>query len=97
MQLVELAQHLSRASIKFQFDPMAVGLTQDMTIKYFLNQFQLDLGDSEANLKQKRIEIREFFSKLSEYNSPEKEEEEEEEEGNRGQSMSTNGSLTPAD
>ena len=71
---------------------MAVGLSQDMTIKYFLDEFQLDVGDWEENLKQKKIEIREFFSKLTEPSSLHEKEEE-----NRGQSISTNGSLTPAD
>ena len=54
----ELAEHLCRSSIKFKFDPMAVGLSQNMGIKYFLNEFQLDVGDWEANFEEKKKEIK---------------------------------------
>ena len=36
-QLVELAERLCRASIRFRFDPREVGLNEKMEVKYFLN------------------------------------------------------------
>ena len=47
--MLELAEFLCRASIKFKFDQKAIGLSEDMSIKYFLNEFQLDVGDWEGN------------------------------------------------
>lgn len=36
-QMLELAEYLTRSSIKFDFNPNCLGLSKDMTIKYFLN------------------------------------------------------------
>lgn len=41
-QMVELAESLTRSSIKFAFDPECLGLSKDMTVKYFLKEFNLD-------------------------------------------------------
>lgn len=42
-QLVEVAEYLTRCSLKFDFDPACVGLSKEMTVKYFLNEFTVDL------------------------------------------------------
>ena len=36
-QMIELAEYLTRSSIKFKFNPNCLGLSKDMSIKYFLN------------------------------------------------------------
>lgn len=36
-QMLELADYLSRSTIKFSFDPHSIGLSENMTVKYFLN------------------------------------------------------------
>jgi hypothetical protein len=40
---MEVAEYLTRCSLKFEFDPACVGLTKEMTVKYFLNEFTVDL------------------------------------------------------
>lgn len=37
--MIELAEYLCRASLKFKFDPEALGLNEEMNIKYFLSEF----------------------------------------------------------
>ena len=46
------------------FDPDAIGLTADMNIKYFLNEFAIDLQNWEENLEGLRGEIRSFFKNM---------------------------------
>ena len=40
---MELVDFLTRSSITFEFDPESVGLTSDMTAKYFLKEFSVDM------------------------------------------------------
>lgn len=47
--MVELAENLTRSSIKFVFDPECLGLSKDMTVKYFLKEFNLDFEDQEQH------------------------------------------------
>lgn len=49
-QLLSLAEYLSRLSIRFQFDPAAVGLSHELEVKYFLTEFCIDLENQEENL-----------------------------------------------
>jgi hypothetical protein len=44
-QMLELAEYLTRSSLKFDFNPDYLGLSGSMTIKYFLNEFSLDFED----------------------------------------------------
>ena len=37
--MIELAEYLCRASLKFKFDSEALGLNEEMNIKYFLSEF----------------------------------------------------------
>jgi hypothetical protein len=48
--MLELAEYLCRSSIKFSFDPDSIGLSENMTIKYFLNEFSIDLDNCSKNL-----------------------------------------------
>jgi hypothetical protein len=41
-QMLELAEYLTRSSIRFVFNPECLGLSSLMTIKYFLSEFSLD-------------------------------------------------------
>jgi hypothetical protein len=40
--MLELAEYLSRSSIRFAFEPDCLGLSSELTIKYFLKEFSLD-------------------------------------------------------
>lgn len=40
--MVDLAEDLTRMGIKYTFNPDCLGLSKDMTIKYFLNEFTID-------------------------------------------------------
>jgi hypothetical protein len=60
-QMLELAESLARSSIKFSFDPNCLGLSKDMTVKYFLKEFNLDFDDREEHFEQLRVEITKFF------------------------------------
>lgn len=42
LQMLDLAEYLARSSIKFSFDPSCIGLSKEMNVKYFLNEFSLD-------------------------------------------------------
>jgi len=46
---MELADFLSRSSIAFVFDPESVGLSPDLTVKYFLKEFSVDLENQNKN------------------------------------------------
>ena len=64
-QLLELAEFLSRSSIRFSFDPNAIGLTQNMHIKYFLKEFTVDIEHREENLVELQTDIRAHFRQLT--------------------------------
>lgn len=98
-QLYELVEYLTRSSIKFDFDPDNIGLSKDMTIKYFLNEFSIDLENQEDNLKMLQAEIRAFFVQLcgESYAGKEPRESVESYKCPRLESMSTNGSISPMD
>jgi len=51
-QLIDLTEYLTRLSINFQFNPRSIGLGKDLSIKYFLNEFCIDLENQEANFQQ---------------------------------------------
>lgn len=90
--MIELAEYLCRASLKFKFDPEALGLNEEMNIKYFLSEFQVDANNWEHNLEENKKQICIFFKELTlgldKFEEGEKQ---------RMESISTNGSLTPAD
>jgi hypothetical protein len=47
--MTALAESLTRSSIKFTFDPQCLGLSKDMTVKYFLKEFNLDFEGQEEH------------------------------------------------
>ncbi len=59
--MLELAEYLSRSSIKFVFDPESIGLSENMSIKYFISEFVVDLNSSEENLEKLQKDIKRFF------------------------------------
>ncbi len=63
-QLVELAEFLTRSSIAFTFRPEAVGLSRDLTIKYFLSEFAVDAHSHEEHFPDIRTSIRTHFQQL---------------------------------
>jgi hypothetical protein len=64
-QMIELADYLSRSSIRFAFDPECLGLSSAMTIKYFLTEFSLDFEGHEEHLEQQKKEIAAFFKEMA--------------------------------
>lgn len=65
MELIEMAEHLTRASIKFQFDPLSLGLSQELSAKYFLNEFSIDLESQESNFLKVKADINDHFKKIN--------------------------------
>jgi len=63
-QLLDVVEYLNRSSFKFEFDPSSVGLSSDMTIKYFLNEFSIDMENQKENLKIVQRHIKQFFLRL---------------------------------
>jgi len=41
-QMLNLASYLTQHGIKFKFDPANIGLSKDIKLKYFLNEFSID-------------------------------------------------------
>jgi hypothetical protein len=108
-QMLELAEYLSRSSIRFTFDPECLGLSSSMTIKYFLSEFSLDFEGEEQHLAELRLQIGSFFKELAccvqeaerEVEVEQKEEaqcvEIEDVKCPRLESLSTNASISPLD
>ena len=50
-QLLNLTSYLTQNGVKFTFSPRCVGLSKDITIKYFLNEFAIDHENKFINYK----------------------------------------------
>lgn len=57
LELMNLASFLSKNGVKFIFDPKCVGLSQDIKIKYFLNEFAMDYDNKFSNFKENEQQI----------------------------------------
>lgn len=73
LAMVGLANYLTSQGIRFVFDPRCLGLSRDIRVKYFLNEFAVDHERKLANFKEVQADIRQFFLEFR--NVPEKEEE----------------------
>lgn len=41
-EMLSLANYLTQKNVKFSFDPHCLGLSKEIRVKYFLNEFVLD-------------------------------------------------------
>jgi hypothetical protein len=64
-QMLELAEHLTRIGIKFAFNPEYLGLSKEMSVKYFLNEFTIDFEGQEEHFEELKIDICKFFKEMS--------------------------------
>jgi hypothetical protein len=77
--------------MNFKFDPQAVGLSTEMTAKYFLQEFSLDIQRQEENCQAIQADIKEYFQELRKM-AGESEEAQASKAARLG-SVSTNGSV----
>jgi hypothetical protein len=50
-EILNLATYLTQNGIKFKFNPRNLGLSKDIKVKYFLNEFAIDNDKKLANFK----------------------------------------------
>ena len=62
--MLNLASFLSHKGFKFTFNPHCVGLSQDIKVKYFLNEFAIDKENKLSNYKENEKLINNFFDDL---------------------------------
>lgn len=60
--MLSLANYLTQNGIRFVFDPDCLGLSKDIRVKYFLNEFSVDHERKLANYKEAEEEVVRFFS-----------------------------------
>ena len=60
-EMLSLANYLTQNGIKFKFNSHNLGLSKEIHIKYFLNEFSLDSDHKLANYKEIEQEILTFF------------------------------------
>ena len=59
--MLSLANYLTQKNVKFRFDPNNLGLSKEIKVKYFLNEFVLDDENKMTNYKQAEEQITDFF------------------------------------
>lgn len=60
-EMLSLANYLTQHSIRFHFDPSALGLSKDIKVKYFLHEFMIDSERKMLSFKEVEQEIMDFF------------------------------------
>jgi hypothetical protein len=50
--MLNLASYLTQNGIKFKFDPNNIGLSKEIKLKYFLNEFSIDNDKKMLNFKE---------------------------------------------
>lgn len=49
--MLNLATYLTQAGIRFRFEPRNLGLSRDIKVKYFLDEFSIDAERKLLNYK----------------------------------------------
>ena len=60
-EVLSLANYLTQNGIKFAFNPQNLGLSKDIHVKYFLNEFSIDSEHKLNNYKEIEHDIVIFF------------------------------------
>ena len=68
LEMMNLATSLAHQGIRFHFNPHCIGLSRDITIKYFLSDFSYDPENKMEGFKETSLQILNFFNDFK-YNS----------------------------
>lgn len=60
-QMIALTRYLTKHNIKFHFDPDCLGLSKDIKVKYFLQEFMVDSENQNEYYEEVTAEIEEYF------------------------------------
>ena len=64
--MLNLATYLTQAGIRFRFEPRNLGLSRDIKVKYFLDEFSIDAERKLLNYKEAEEAIVRFFGDFRE-------------------------------
>jgi hypothetical protein len=59
--MLNLATYLTQAGIRFRFEPRNLGLSREIKVKYFLDEFSIDTERKLLNYKEAEEAIVRFF------------------------------------
>jgi hypothetical protein len=60
-EMLNLATYLTQAGIRFRFEPRKIGLSSNIKVKYFLDEFSIDAERKLLNYKEAEEAIVRFF------------------------------------